>query len=91
MFNTSEFKKYGQVIPFIEDLNTSVINDRLKQINKICNRLLKLKRKKRYSIPLSYIFSILAENHTITLPDSVISSCATWLTSSNDSVKVNSV
>ncbi len=91
MFNTSDFEEYTQIIPLVEDLNYSFKNDKLKQINKICNRLLKLSHKKGYQTPLSYIFSIVAEDHSITLPEKVISACITWLKSSDNSVKVNSI
>lgn len=91
MFKITSFKEYGLIIPLVEELNAFFTSGRSKLLNKVYSKLLRLRLEEGYSVPLSYIFSILAENKSITLPDNVISHCIEWLTSSNDSVKVNSI
>jgi len=91
MFQAQEFKKYEEIFPLIEDLNSLWEASQFKKVLRILKKLLVYGNDMRFRVPVSYVFSIIAEHDSSLLPDRVIEKFKGWLASNKDSLRLNSI
>ncbi len=91
MFQAQEFKKFEEIYPLVVDLDSLWETSQFKKIPKILEKLLGYGSDMKYRVPVSYIFSIVAEHDSSLLPHEIIEKCKGWLTSNNESLRLNSI
>jgi hypothetical protein len=90
MFQVQDFKKYDDIYPLVEKLDSLFESSQLKKASKIITQLLAFGSDMKYRVPISYIFSIIAEHDSSLLPKKVIEKCKSWLASNKESLRLNS-
>ncbi len=91
MFQAQEFKKFEEIYPLVVDLDSLWETSQFKKIPKILEKLLGYGSDMKFRVPVCYIFSIIAEHDSSLLPHKIIKKCKGWLTSNNESLRLNSI
>lgn len=91
MFNLDEFKNNSILQPIVEKLNKSLIKDKVTKILKIMNELEELLDLKEHLVPVTYILSILAENHFNYISEKIIIKLESLLDFDDNKVRTNTV
>ena len=90
MFNLEEFKD-SLILEKIDKLNKYLLKNKVDRISKLLNEFLSLIEQQEYVVPITYIFSILAENNVELIPEGIIKKIEDFFTSKNNKVRVNSL
>ncbi|MFX0002520.1 MAG: hypothetical protein ACFE9C_07350 [Candidatus Hodarchaeota archaeon] len=90
MFNLEEFKD-SLILEKIDKLNNYLLKNKVDRISKLLNEFLSLIEQQEYVVPITYIFSIIAENNVELITEGLIKKIEDFLTSKNNKVRVNSL
>ncbi len=90
MFNLQDFKD-NLILDKVEKLNKHLNKNKVQKISKVMNELETLLEDNNYSIPITYIMSILAENKIEIIPESLIQKIEVFLHSEKKKLKINSI
>ena len=90
MLNIDDFKDFSEIFPLIERLNFALEKYNQKRVTKILLLLENYCQQEKYTAPLSYLISVIAEESLVDLPQGIIEKAFAWLGSPLEKVRLNS-
>ncbi len=90
MFNLEDFKD-SIILEKVEKLNKHLNKKKIDKISKIINELENLLDDQKYTLPITYILSILAENKIDLIVETLLQKIEVFLHSEDTKLKINSL
>ena len=90
MFNLEDFKD-NLILEKVEKLNKHLSKNKIEKISKIIRELENILDDQKYTVPSTYILSILAENKRDLITESLIQKIEVFLHSEDPKLKINSI
>ncbi|MHA1670978.1 MAG: hypothetical protein ACTSV5_10460 [Promethearchaeota archaeon] len=91
MFNLDDFEKFEPLYPIIERLNKNLAKNKLEKVSNLIGQLQILLDEEKYTVPITYILSILVEKESILLSEDLIKKVFGYLDDNNIKLKLNSI
>lgn len=91
MFNPEEFRDYNTIIPFVEKLNKYFKKNKLNKIPQVIEALNSSLKDENLAIPVTYVFSILAESDASFIPSELIKNLEPYLDSDEKKLQLNTI
>jgi len=90
MFNLEDFKD-NLILEKVEKLNKHLSKNKIEKISKIIRELENILDDQKYTVPSTYILSILAENKRDLITETLIQKIEVFLHSEDPKLKINSI
>ena len=90
MFNLEDFKDI-LILEKADKLNKLLSKNKIDKISKLINEFEFLLDEKKYTVPITYILSILAENRIELITEGLIQKIENFLQSEDAKLKLNSI
>ena len=91
MFNLEEFKEYLILEPIVDKLNKFLSKSKTTKIAKLTNELENLLDQEKLTVPITYIFSVLAEYDNELISEELIKKIEAFLNSDDIKLRTNSI
>ena len=91
MFNPEDFREYTAVIPLVEKINKYLKKEKADKVSQIIGEFRSLLEKKDLAIPITYIFSILAENDASVISSDMVKDVKHFLDSDDKRLQLNTI
>ncbi len=91
MFNPEDFREFISLIPLVNNLNKYLNKNKAEKISKIIEDLEELTQNEELAIPITYIFSILAEKDIKLIPVNLIKKLEPFLNSDDKKLQLNTI
>jgi hypothetical protein len=91
MINLDDFEKFGAIKPIIEKINKYYAKNKKDKILKLLGDLSELMDQEENLIPITYIFSLIAEKDVELIPDNIFSTLGDLLEGDDNKAKLNSI
>jgi len=90
MFNLKDFKD-NLILEKVEKLNKLLSKNKIEKISKVIRELENLLDDQQYTVPITFILSVLAENQIDLITERLIQKIAVFLHSEDPKLKINSI
>jgi len=91
MFNLKEFQNDLVLEPIVDKLNKFLSKNKTQKVIKVIEELESLLDQSEHAVPITYIFSILAEHDAYLITERIIQKVETFLYSADIKLRVNSL
>jgi len=91
MFDSEDFREYESVLPLVDKLNRYLKKEKHDKVLKIINDLYDLLNNEKLAIPITYIFSVLAEDDIELIKAKTIQKIEDFLMSEDEKLQLNSI
>jgi len=91
MFNLEDFREYSTLFPFVEKINRYLKKEKLDKVSQIVGHLKSLLQEKGFAIPITYIFSILAEKEISFIQEGLVNEVMLFLESDDTKLRLNTI
>ncbi|GAG05961.1 unnamed protein product, partial [marine sediment metagenome] len=91
MFNLKEFQNDLVLEPIVDKLNKFLSKNKTQKVIKVIEELESLLDQSEHAVPITYIFSILAEHDADLITERIIQKVETFLYSADIKLRVNSL
>ena len=91
MFNLEDFREYPILFPLVEKLNKYIKKEKSDKVSQIIEDIKDLLQEKKLAIPITYLFSILAEKDLSYITREVINDVIIFLDSDTTKLKLNTI
>ncbi|TFG18230.1 MAG: hypothetical protein EU531_00955 [Promethearchaeota archaeon] len=91
MFNPEDFREYSTLFPFVEKINRYLKKGKSDKVSQIVGHLKSLLQEKGFAIPITYIFSILAEKEISFIQEDLVNEVTLFLESDDTKLRLNSI
>jgi hypothetical protein len=91
MFNLDDFREYTTIFPFVEKLNKYLRKEKSEKVKQIIVEMKDLLHERQFAIPITYIFSILAEKDLSYISDDLVNDLKIFLESDDNKLRLNTI
>lgn len=91
MFNLEDFREYPTLFPFVEKLNKYLKKEKSEKVSQIIEDINSFLQEKQLIIPITYLYSVLAEKDISYISKDIINDVIPFLDSDENKLRLNTI